>query len=109
MLFQLIHQYHGIAVPVGNNVLSKMVQGICLGAGLGGRKADHSLCVSSASCLYEAGVPEKLIKQRTGHGSYNALCMYERVTETQGMAILSGEKCKRKFLNPIILLNPITF
>jgi hypothetical protein len=51
MLFQLIHLYCGIAVPVGNNVLSKMVQGICSGAGLGGRKADHSLCVSSASIL----------------------------------------------------------
>ena len=51
--------------------------------------------MSGTSQLFEAGVPEKLIQQRTGHRSLEALRMYERVTEQQELAvskILSGEK-----------------
>ena len=82
-------------IPVGKNMLSKMVPDMCSKAGLIGKKTNHSLCVSGTSQLFEAGVPEKLIQQRTGHCSLEALRMYERVTEQQELAvskILSGEK-----------------
>jgi hypothetical protein len=69
--------------------------------GISGKKTNHSLRVTGASCLYEAGVPEKIIQQRTGHRSLDALRMYESVTEKQEMAvseILSRKK--RKFDEP---------
>ena len=82
-------------VPIGKNTLSKMVADMCAEAGLSGKKTNHSLRVSGTSCLFEAGVPEKLIQQRTGHRTLESLRMYERVTDKQHLAVskvLTGEK-----------------
>ena len=44
------------------------------------RKTAHSLRVTCASSLFNSGVEEKLIRERTGHCS-NALFEYEKPTE----------------------------
>lgn len=64
-------------IPVGKNMLSKMVPEMCAEAGLAGKKTNHSLRFTGTSCIFEAGVPEKLIQQRTGHRSLESLCKYE--------------------------------
>ena len=46
-----------------------MVQDMCSDAGIEGKKTNHSLRVNGASTLFEAGVPERVIQQRTGHRS----------------------------------------
>ena len=82
------------AVPVGKNVLGTMVKDMCAEAGLEGKKSNHSLCVAGATSLYEAGVPKKLIQQRTGHQCLQSLRQYERISTNQEAAvsrILSGE------------------
>lgn len=71
------------AVPVGRNQLTKMVHSICEEAGIGGNKTNHSLRVTGASALFDAGVPEHIIQSRTGHRSLDALRLYERVTDEQ--------------------------
>ena len=84
-------------IPVGRNTLSKMVQEMCAEAGISGKKTNHSLRVTGATSLFEAGVPEKLIQQRTGHRSLESLRMYERVSDNQEMVvskILSGDKTR---------------
>ena len=71
-----------------------MVKNMCLEAGLEGKKTNHSLRVAGATCLYEAGVPEKVIQQRTGHRCLQSLRHYERISSDQEVAIsriLSGE------------------
>ena len=86
-----------VAVPVGKNVLAKMVPEMCSEAGIAGRKTNHSLHVSGASSLFDAGVPERIIQQRTGHRSIEGLRAYERVTDDQEKAvskILTGECSK---------------
>ena len=70
-------------VPVGKNTLCKMVSEMCEEAGISGKKTNHSLQVSGASSLFSAGVPERIIQQRTGHRSLEALRLYERVTVDQ--------------------------
>ncbi len=63
--------------------------------GLGGNKTNHSLRVTGASALFDAGVPERIIQSRTGHRSLDALRVYERVTDAQShqvSKILSGNK-----------------
>ena len=83
------------AVPVGRNQLSKMVSSMCEEAKVEGKKTNHSLRVSGASTLFDAGVPENIIQSRTGHRSLDALRLYEPVTDDQGMKIskiLSGNK-----------------
>ena len=82
------------AVPLGKNTLSVMVSKMCTEAGVSGNKTNYSLRVSGATSLFSAGVPERIIQQRTGHRSVEALQLYERVTDQQNVSvsrILSGE------------------
>ena len=66
--------------PVGRNTLIKMVRDICKEGEVGGKKTNHSL---RASELFQAGIPEKVIQERTGHLSLTGLRHYERVTDDQ--------------------------
>ena len=50
---------------------------MCEEAGLSEHKANHSLDVTGATSLYNGGVPERVIQQRTGHHSIEALRKYE--------------------------------
>ena len=44
-----------------------MLKDMCFEAGIAGHKTNHSLRVTGASELFQAGVLEKIIKERTGH------------------------------------------
>ncbi len=46
-----------------------MVQEICQDTGIKGHKTNHSLRATGATQLYNAGVPEIIIQERTGHKS----------------------------------------
>ena len=83
------------AVPIGKNFLSTMLKDMCQEAGIEGHKTNHSLRATGASELFEAGVPEKIIKERTGHRSLEALRVYEHTSTEQQQAVsavLSAEK-----------------
>ena len=54
----------------------------CSEVGIEG-KTNHSLRATGASRLFEANVPEKLIKERTGHRSTDSLRIYERTSVPQ--------------------------
>ena len=62
--------------PVGINKLNDILPEMCKAAGLK-RKTSHCLCVNCASSLFNAGVEEKLIRERTGHRS-DSLFKYEK-------------------------------
>ena len=66
-------------VPVGINSLNKILPEMCESAGFK-RKTAHSLRVTCVSSLFNAGVDEKLIRERSGHRS-NVLFQYEKPTE----------------------------
>ena len=66
-----------VASPVGRNQLGKMVSTMCESAGITGVKTNHSLRVSGASALFDAGVPERIIQGRTGHRCLESLRVYE--------------------------------
>ena len=66
-------------VPVGINSLNKILPEMCVSAGFK-RKTAHSLRVACVSSLFNAGVDEKLIRERSGHRS-NALFQYEKPAE----------------------------
>ena len=46
-------------------------------------RTNHSLRATAATALFQADVPEKVIQERTGHRSLDALRKYERSTERQ--------------------------
>lgn len=75
------------SMPIGKNSLNSMFKDMCAEAGVSGHKTNHSLRATGASELFEAGVPEKIIKERTGHRSLEALRLYERTTRDQHQAV----------------------
>ena len=75
------------AVPVGRNTLTSMFREMCADAGVQGHKTNHSLRATGASELFAAGVPERIIQERTGHRSLKALRTYERTSAEQHQAV----------------------
>jgi len=69
-------------VPVGKNTLGAMMKKMCANAGLQ-KYTNHSLRAYGTSTLFQANIPEKLIQQRTGHRSVEALRQYERTSSAQ--------------------------
>ena len=69
--------------PVGKNTLDTRLGKMCLLAGTEGRVTNHSMCVTSVTQMYATGVPEKVIQERTGHRSLEALHIYERTNNQQ--------------------------
>ena len=98
-------------VPVGINTLNKVLPDLCEAAGVK-QKTAHCLRITCASSLFNAGVEEKLRRERTGHRS-NALLKYEKPSEENkgkvsyllGLnAVLStskGETCKQEDEKPL--------
>ena len=43
----------------------------------------HAFVNRGATTLFNAQIPEKLIQQRTGHRSIEALCQYKRTSDCQ--------------------------
>ena len=71
-------------LPVGRNTLSKITKTMFLKAGITDKNvSNHSLRVTGTSELFYSGVPKKIIQQRTGHKSLDALRCYERTTSSQ--------------------------
>ena len=74
-------------VPVGKDTLQNKLSTMCKQAGVLGNKTNHSLRAAGATQMYDSGVPEKLIQERTGHRSLEALRMYERTNMRQHQAV----------------------
>jgi len=73
--------------PVGRNTLAKAVGEMCTKANISAPKTNHSLRATDCSKLFQAGVPEKVIQQRTGHLSLQGMRHYERTTSQQQQAV----------------------
>ena len=63
--------------PLGHNKLHKMMSSICSAAGISGYKTNHSLRATSASRLYQTGIDQQLIMERTGHRSIEGVRSYK--------------------------------
>ena len=75
------------SVPIGKHSLHAKMKNMCSEAGISGHKTNHNLCATAATEMFRRGAPEKLIQERTGHCSIEALCNYERLDEVQHKAV----------------------
>ena len=73
--------------PMGKNNLNSLISQMCQEAGIKGRKTNYSLRATGATALFNAQVPEKMIKEVTGHRSSKALALYERPSLAQKQAL----------------------
>lgn len=85
-------------VPVGVNPLRNMMPKISELAGLS-RYTNHSLRATSATRMFNAGVPEKIVAEVTGHKSLGALRQYERTTDIQCKAVGESISTMQPFSN----------
>ena len=63
-----------------NSFLDNLVKTTSQEAGIKKPLTNHSLRAGGATAMFQAGVPEKLITERTGHHSQQSLQLYERKT-----------------------------
>ena len=71
-------------VPVGNDLLARKLKEMFISAGLDSDGISyHSLRATSVSRIYNEGIPEKLIMERTDHLSTAGVQSYERTTSLQ--------------------------
>ena len=81
--------------PLGHNHLGSTVSKMCKSAGNDGFKTNHSLRDTSTSRLYQSGVDEQLVMERTGHRSIKGVSSYKCTSDEQHMAlsdILNGSR-----------------
>ena len=57
------------AIPLGHYSLGRTISRTCKVAGIGGYKTNHSLRTTAATRLYQSGVDEQLVMERTGERS----------------------------------------
>ena len=86
-----------MCTAVGKNTLSKMLATMCTEAGISGRKTNHSLRAYAATELFRAGIPEKVIQDRSGHRTLEGLRKYERISDKHRQ-----EACKALTTDKII-------
>ena len=69
--------------PIGHNTLEGTVARLCKNAGIQGYHTNHSLRATTATRLFQAGVDEQLIMEKTGHTSLDGVRSYKRTSSTQ--------------------------
>ena len=74
--------------PIGHNKLADFTKIMMAEAGVKGHFTNHSLRVTTATRMFQAGLPEQLIKQQTGHKS-EAVRTYKRPSEAQMFEVSS--------------------
>ena len=57
--------------PIGHKVLSLTVGRLCRLAGIEGYYTNHPLCTTITTRLYQSGIDEQLVMERTGHSERN--------------------------------------
>ena len=90
-------------LPLGHNALENMVKKMCKRAGIDGFKTNHSLRATAATRLFQAGVDEQLIMERTAHRSVDGVWSYKRTNQEQRLSLsdvmnLSTLESKRQHL-----------
>ena len=73
--------------PLGHTTLGKTVGRICKSAGITGYKTNHSLHATTTTRLYQSGVDEQLVMERTGHRSLDGVRSYKRTSDCQRLAL----------------------
>ena len=70
--------------PVGRNTLDFKLRKMCSLAGIQAETiSNHSLRATSATQMFEMGVPKKIIMERMGHKTLDALRTYEKKNSTK--------------------------
>lgn len=73
--------------PIGHNKLEGTVACLCKEAGIPGFRTNHSLRATAATRLYNAGVDEQQVMERTGHRNLDGVRSYKHTSMQQNEAL----------------------
>ena len=80
--------------PIGHNKLEGTVARLCRQAGIPGYHTNHSLRATAATRLYQSGVDEQLVMERTGHRSLDGVRGYKHTSIAQKEALSDILNCQ---------------
>ena len=86
--------------PIGIHTLASTVKRLCEKAGIEGYKTNHSLRVTTATRLFQSGVDEQLIMERTGHRSTDGIRAYKRSCPEQAEQLSKVLNLERREVLP---------
>ena len=90
--------------PIGIHTIQKTIPRVCMIAGAGRFKTNHSLRVTAASRLYQEGLDEQLIMERIGHRSLDGVRAYKQTSREQQELVLAALKgTRQKYQNQMSL------
>ena len=95
-LHAIQHQHVGSLLHHWDTSLGRTISCICKEADIGGYKTNHFLRATAATRLYQSGVDEQLVMERTGHRSLEGVCSYKRTSDTQCQALSNMLNCSKK-------------
>lgn len=82
---------------MGHNTLKSMLKNMFKEAGINAdRMTNHSLRATATTRMIDAGIPEKVIMDRTGHHSLDGLKPYCRTTDRQQQLVSSVIRCSEE-------------
>ena len=81
--------------PLGHTTLGSTVARLCKAADIQGYKTNHSLRATVTSRLYQSGVDEQLVMERTGHRSLDGVRSYKRTSSKQLEALSDILNCPK--------------
>ena len=87
---------------VGVNKLKSFIPEITVEAGLDVHYTNHSLRAMAITRMYNAGVPEALIAEKSGHRSTKALRVYEKTSEAQQKQAGQSIQIEKEFCAVIV-------
>ena len=71
------------SVAVGKHTLSGMTKTMCTEAGVSGNKTTDSLRAYAVKEMCNAGIPEKVIQDKSGHQPIDGLREYKKISKKQ--------------------------
>ena len=88
------HKLWFYARAIGHNILKGMLKNMFREAGIfTDGKSNHSLRATATTRMIDAGLPEKVIMDRTGHHSLDGLKPYSRTTDRQQQQMSAVISC----------------
>ena len=91
--------------PIGHNKLEGTVARLCRQAGIEGYRTNHSLRATAATRLYQSGIDEQLVMERTGHRSLDGVRGYKHTSTIQKETISDILNCSDKNPNSLLPLS----
>ena len=104
--------WYSATTVIGVTKLKSIMKTICTNAGITGRKSNHSLKATCATRLFQEGIDEQVIMEKTGHRSVRGVRAYKRINDAHiysANVAIDGQSVKKFLTSNDSNMNGMTF